>query len=853
MAAESVTNEEARLSVFWGKLENKRQKRKALIQHMTETGIVMEVLLKESCFHTTLNLLAKSFNMSTEATTRFCCFLASLHDIAKLDPRLQCNQSAAKAKEPIVEIWDQIKPPSYCPLETERYLHEQGAAEYLSVKMREVAGSDTSELAANCIGLHHQGRGESAKLFRHKYWKDARDAFFDYYINFWNPEFPAKVKNIDATGYILSGLIILSDWIASGESMHGISENSTREQIYEAARSFIIKAGMGWKPVHAPGSFRECWAHKGFKTISSVQETLSRYVESLPDDTYPELIIIEAEPGSGKTEAASYAALKLADRYGKSGIYFALPTMATANGMYPRIEELLNTLGISETVLLHSQTWKENFGKGESDKGEWATSCRLGLLQPSGVGTVDQIMSGVLSIKYGVLRLLGISTKAVIIDEVHSYDDYMLTLIRRLLQYCKIYAAPVILASATLPTKKKRALIRSYTKKAENYQFSNGYPLITIVEKKGKERNIVELQAKASIFRSYHLTTEKLSADEIADALAKKAGAGGNIAYIANTVKRAQEVYRLFKEKCNIPCMCFHSRFTVARRKEIELECLRLYSKGSPDRPEASVLIATQVIEQSLDLDFDWMISDIAPVDLLIQRLGRLFRHDVTKRPTWAKEPEMVIVTSPDVMHIPVYDEEILRETRKTVQKRKLFRFPEDIRPAVEEVYQSFNGFESMTPDELVKAAQRKAEEESSNVIIPSMLPMPDGNLANLENLKPAIDDDDTCGTRMTDDSVRIALLPTDLMNQYSTEVANRKRPSRDTAVKILDYVVGCTGRDFKRINQKLKERFTEGEGLLFGIMMLDTGENPLADETISVKAEGTEILISDEIGLVVQ
>jgi CRISPR-associated endonuclease/helicase Cas3 len=260
---------------------------------------------------------------------------------------------------------------------------------------------------------------------------------------------------------------------------------------------------------------------------------------------------------------------------------------------------------------------------------------------------VDQALLSVLQTKHFFVRLFGLSHKTVIFDEVHAYDTYMATLLQHLLRWLAAMDTTVILLSATLPARSRQELVEAYT--GRDLDLSALYPSITWATKDAE--GVLPLSASATSTRTLALEWIDGELEALVESLRDALWEGGCVAVICNTVGRAQEVYNLLADESLVPendLILFHARFPFAWRQEIEDRVLARFRKDATDRPSQAIVVATQVIEQSLDLDFDLMVSQVAPVDLLLQRAGRLHRHTRDRRPAplstprlWVMLPEM--------------------------------------------------------------------------------------------------------------------------------------------------------------------------------------------------------------------
>lgn len=390
----------------------------------------------------------------------------------------------------------------------------------------------------------------------------------------------------------------------------------------------------------------------------------------LAECEFPMLIILESPMGCGKTEAALEVYLTAREN-GNRGFYYALPTLATGNQMFGRLLEFLRKPGVvhrSELHLLHGFAFlhpeyrelKPNaHRKGNDDAvvaSEWFTSRKRGLIAEHGVGTLDQALLAALQVRHCFVRLFGLAGKVVIIDEVHAYDAYMSTVLKILIVWLRRLGSTVVLLSATLPSNKKRELLEAY-----GYTGSEKlapYPSVTAADSSG--RMITEeikgfKDEPISVRLIRHSGKDKLRL--IAETAMEAVRAGGCLACIMNTVGEAQELYESLRQMVQegTELILFHSRFMQRRRAEIEERITRLFGKPNEkdgtdenvrtrDRPLRAIVVSTQVIEQSLDVDFDVMITDLAPIDLILQRSGRMHRHKRSDRAAGHSSPVLYVV-----------------------------------------------------------------------------------------------------------------------------------------------------------------------------------------------------------------
>jgi CRISPR-associated endonuclease/helicase Cas3 len=308
---------------------------------------------------------------------------------------------------------------------------------------------------------------------------------------------------------------------------------------------------------------------------------------------------------------------------------------------------------------------------------------------------------GVLGIKHQFIRSFGTRKSVLVLDEIHSFDAYMYGLIEKVLKGQHQAFSSVILLSATLPIALKNKLLEPYGGTAT----SEEYPLITHADLQGNTQELTLNESPES--RSVQITQwesdDLLPTREQQLYLLQQAKDGAMIGVICNTVNDAQMLYSQLKKQGDaqgVNIDLFHARFTFADRARIEKHVLNTFGKGAPR--QGRILVATQVVEQSLDLDFDIMISQVAPIEFLMQRMGRLWRHDrmdtlLCPRTTTVKAPVFVTL----LPSLPVQDWKThyqgsgfvyrnirsLYRTEQYLRFRQFLVFPECYRDAIEFVH----------------------------------------------------------------------------------------------------------------------------------------------------------------------
>lgn len=558
-----------------------------------------------------------------------------------------------------------------------------------------------------------------------KKWADQQEQIIAWALDQGNFSGPKDFENISQpVQVILAGLIIMADWIASNESYFPLID--IEDFAVEDLASRHIRAFEKWKKTatwEAEDLGQAEMVYKsrfGFASPNNFQEKFFDLIEA---KDYSQIFIVEAAMGKGKTEAALIGAEQLAYNLGASGLYFGLPTQATSNGIFPRINDWLNNM-----LDFYKEEWgyyddedkfgiRLNHGKAalnevfsslanhinQDDKdtkdnvivNEWFAGKKTSALDDFVVGTVDQILMMALKQKHLALRHLGFSKKVVVIDEVHAYDAYMSQYLDEALVWLGALKVPVIILSATLPPKRRLELIKAYLKgkgvilnKGQRVQAAEelsttAYPLISY-NLGNQIKTFTDFEEEET--REVELIKYRGQIEDLIDDLYKE---DGNIGIIVNTVKMAQDLAMAFKEKYGSEqVFLLHSNFIATDRAEKEKDLLDIVGKNA-DRPRKKIIIGTQVIEQSLDIDFDVMVSQLAPMDLLIQRMGRLHRHKI-KRPEAFKRPKFYVVgTSEDldfeVGSAAVYGSYLLTRTQYYLEEK--IHLPKDIPILVGKVY----------------------------------------------------------------------------------------------------------------------------------------------------------------------
>jgi CRISPR-associated endonuclease/helicase Cas3 len=451
------------------------------------------------------------------------------------------------------------------------------------------------------------------------------------------------------------------------------------------------------------------------------------WAELAPLPEGPVLAVIEDLTGGGKTEAAMTLVHRLIADGRASGVFVALPTMATANAMFARLADsyrrLFDPAANPSLALAHGRAMLDSRfrdtiapdpdvraagaeGRSPTDPADepaeaqcaaWLAEDRRRSLQAQvGVGTLDQALLAVLPVRHAPLRQQGLAGKVLVIDEAHAFDAYMQHEMLALLRFHAALGGSAVLLSATLPQALRQKLADAFRQglrlPAVPLQ-EQRYPLATLVS----QAETAETPCAVREGLARQVAVSRLEdAGAAIDRVVAAAEAGAAVAWVRNTVDDAIDAAAALRARGLAPLL-FHARFAMIDRLAIEAEVLHRFGRDSRPAERKCVLVATQVIEQSLDLDFDLLCTDLAPADLLIQRAGRLWRHAERERPLAA--PELLVI-SPEPVATPgarwikdvlpgtaaVYDDPaLLWRSARAVFERGVIVTPEDMRPLIEQ------------------------------------------------------------------------------------------------------------------------------------------------------------------------
>lgn len=691
------------MSFFAAKSDRNGEMWLPLFIHAEDTANVMKYLL-----HTRCQGLAETCGLEYSLLIQTAQLLAYLHDIGKLTPVFQSKILTNLPKLRDVLEDHGIKIPFESEFIDRNISHHSKCGELILKKF------EFPRTIASVVGAHHgtpadiQTRPPEDNIYGRKaersFWENIYREWADHSLKkagFGSAEeIPALNKR---TQILLCGLLIVSDWLASDESNFPLIDADEFPAADEYPLDRFEKAVVEIK-------LPDAWESESLKITEadfeqsfgfSMNEIQKSVVEAAEKCGSAGLFILEAPMGIGKTEAALSAAEILAAKCDKNGLFFGLPTQATANGIFERVKnwaELQSCEGFHSIELVHGNAEfqseyikiKENSSRVFSDDSGLAVHPFFGgrkkaLLADFAVGTVDRLLMCALKKKHFMMLHLGVSQKVVIVDECHAYDAYMNCYLDRALSWFHEYGAPVILLSATLPPDRRLALVNAYLQSnLSEYDLTRAeYPRLTYTDKGAVKAVSLSLNMPSKTVRII-----RKNDDSVIEEIRRAVNAGACVGVICNTVARAQSFAKTAREINGADVILYHARFVIPDRIERE-EILKksIGKRSTPEIRNGKVIIGTQVLEQSLDIDFDILITDLCPMDLLLQRIGRLHRHQRDKRPLGYETAECIVLGTEelDSASEKMYTKWLLMRSRKLLPD--MITLPDDIDRLVCDTY----------------------------------------------------------------------------------------------------------------------------------------------------------------------
>jgi len=738
---------------FWGKLERNDNggisSWHPLEDHCADVAACCEVLLGSAVISKRLARTGEYNGFDDQQKARLCA-LAALHDIGKFNhgfqnkARLNPSWTAGHVKE-VLALFDRD-----CDEST--MLAEALEIDFLSAW----AGGPEATCFLLAAALCHHGRpvplGEG---FQRSHWHNSYEltpfegiARLVNRIKKWFPQAweggSVPLPSCPAFQHAFSGLVMLADWLGSDtrffpfttdeDAEAGSDHGGRMTMARRTARLAAIEIGLDVSRALAElGS-----STVGFDRISLFKpRDAQRRLLDLPVEQRGGITILEAETGAGKTEAALARFLLLFQAGEVEGLYFALPTRTAATQIFRRVYEAMKrafpdgdkqppvVLAVPGYIAVDDRIgrrlpgfevlWADDEAERWRFRGWAAEHPKRYLAGAVVVGTVDQVLLSALAVSHSALRATALLRHLLVIDEVHASDAYMNHIIEEVLRRHVGAGGHAVLMSATLGSWARERLLSLEVGVAAPplaEAIDKDYPLIshhtTGIE--GKSLSIAPTRGSSKAV-SLQISGIMEEPERIAELALASAREGARTLVVRNTVGGCLETQAVLERlagegeetrllfNCRGRFVPHHSRFAREDRGLLDDAIEAAFGKQRP--AGGCVAVATQTVQQSLDLDADLLVTDLCPADVLLQRIGRLHRHDCSIRPVGYDQARAIVLVparrdltslirpsgaapGPHGVGTVYEDLRVLEATWRVLEAHEMIHVPEDCRELVE-------------------------------------------------------------------------------------------------------------------------------------------------------------------------
>ena len=670
-------------SDLWAKLKYKNNDRSTgiitgwhpLVAHSADVAAVTEALLSRTILRRRFATLLGWEDLTDVHVARLCVF-AALHDAGKANRGFQNlafgAQPTAGHVEPIINILTAPEPMKWLqklPVEAMIPWFPQATVE-----------EDLMQMLLATWG--HHGKPVQATAFTKRLWApgDDRDptdglAHLGSYVRDWFPEAFSDATPFPSgptLPHAFNGVLTLADWIGSDTRFFGYGTEdgameAARQNAADAIDTLFLDADATRSTLRVPTGFAPILGDWDPYPIQSA-------VRKLPLHGAGSLAILESDTGSGKTEAALARFMRLFEAGLVDGMYFAVPTRSAATQLHERITKAVAQLfpedrrpPVVQAVPGYIKAddaegtrlpgFEVRWDDAIEHRGWAAETSKRYLAAPIAVGTVDQVLLSALQASHAHMRAAALLRHFLVIDEVHASDVYMTAITDRVLDHHLDAGGHALLMSATLGAAARTHLATAGrdTPPSPQEAATTDYPLVTHVDATRRSPETVHA-ASSGAQKTVNVTLDGIAGDP--DAIARHAldaaRNGARVLIIRNLVDGCQAVQDALEAQADDPALLFglngtpaphHSRFAPDDRKRLDERIEKVF--GTDERPvdAGRVAVATQTVEQSLDIDADLLLTDLCPMDVLLQRIGRLHRHTREQRPNGCETARCVVLT----------------------------------------------------------------------------------------------------------------------------------------------------------------------------------------------------------------
>ena len=690
----------------WAKSDRAEPERIHLLEHhLADVGACFEALLEQPTIRKRLAHAGGRDDLDPATMARLCVF-AALHDIGKLNVGFQAQiwQPEAlrgKRRPRYAGHTDDLTPVlNDGDRETGKWFFD--ALKWDRFLSWDDRGGETA-CGLLVATFSHHGRPlqlEGVRSCNSRIWQDFRELSpkdcaerIGGLLQEWFPQaFVADAPPLPSAPtfqHMFLGLCTLADWIGSNEDFFPYVDTPRDDYIETArenAKRAIVHIGLN---ISEQRRARKANALPGFKGLFGIDDAPNAIQQAAVGQHAPleeRVVVIESETGSGKTEAALLRFARMYERGLVDGIYFALPTRAAAAQIHGRVKRFAANLFAGQDappVVLavpgyDADTDAERVAMQEYDEHAagayhpekpwndtpWASeNPKRYLAAQIAVGTVDQAMFGALKVRHAHLRAACLARNLLVVDEVHASDAYMRRILEALLRAHTGAGGYALLMSATLGSDARRKLLSAgnatsaYPTLPLDDAIETPYPAVSAG---GADGDRVQGVGENGKTKTVSISTKQAMHDfhATAETALNAAREGAKVLVVRNTVGHATQTQQTLERLADlrdetsllfhldgIPTL-HHGRFAAHDRRLLDRRVEEYLGKDAK-RDTGSVVVGTQMLEQSLDIDADLLITDLCPMDVLLQRIGRLHRHEREDRAAGYQTPVCIVLTPP--------------------------------------------------------------------------------------------------------------------------------------------------------------------------------------------------------------
>ena len=646
-----------------------------LTDHSVDVAAVAEGLMTIATVRRRLEALAE--RRLTETDIARAGFFVGLHDIGKVNHGFQARLRGEKPDAGhIGPVWSIV-----CDSVPDRSLRRDI---HKALRRRDWKGwfADKEDEAAywNAVFAHHGGAPRGGDRPDPNLWKEQNgysplSALADtatmlraMFLAAFDETATTPLPSAPRFMHAMVGLVTLADWLGSDRCVFAYpceDAPTGKERIPWARKEAAALLRRRWLD---PGVARQAPVPAAFADLFPDFSELRPAQEALWETPLPsagQIVALEAETGSGKTEAAMLHFFRLFRAGEVDGFYFALPTRAAAAQIHRRVTKTLRRwfggaappVGLAVPGYLRvdaeeGSSLPEQAGTLWPDETDtdrvWAVERPKRYLSGAAmVGTVDQLLLGGLQVKHAHLRSGPMLRLLLVVDEVHASDAYMTEILRNVLDQHSAAGGHALLMSATLGALARLRFLAP-GKRVEAQEepplaeaVASPYPAIQRTGEAQRPLSGDDREKRVSVRLRDHGALDSVLAQ-----IKRQAEDGGAVLFIRNTVRDAQDAFRRLEGfgapllRCKGVATPHHGRYAPEDRRRLDEALERAFGK---ECRAGVVAVTTQTAEQSLDICADRLVTDIVPGDVLLQRIGRLHRHALA-RPAGFETPTVEVL-----------------------------------------------------------------------------------------------------------------------------------------------------------------------------------------------------------------